>query len=76
MSSIKEMVSGGKSVTFSHFSDNQLWYKTECGFEFPISEEDSKGATFMAQDRAMLFMRFIRKHFDEIEAARLMAQAE
>ena len=58
---IKEMVKGDKRVTFIHYKDSELWYCTECGFEFPVPISDTGNATFFAQDRAMLFMRYIRK---------------
>ena len=51
-----------KKVTFVKYFDGDLWYTTECGFEFPVPVVDTQGATFMAQDKAMLFMRYVRKH--------------
>jgi len=59
---IKNMVMGGKTVSFIHFVNNELWYKTECGFEFPVPIEDAGNATFLNVDKAILFMRYIRKH--------------
>lgn len=66
MNSIKDMVAGGKKVTFAHYRQKELWYVTECGFEFPVPIEDAGDATFLASDRAMLFMRWIRRHVDMI----------
>lgn len=68
MKSVKEMVKGGKKVTFSYFYGGDLWYKTECGFEFPVPVEDTSGAVFRAEDKAILFMRWIRKHVAFVEA--------
>lgn len=70
MSTLKEMVSGGKLVAFSHYRQKELWYKTECGFEFPVPIEDTGDGVFLATDKAMLFMRYIRKHMESIESAR------
>lgn len=70
MLTLKEMVSGGKVVNFSHYIDGNLWYKTEDGFEFPVPISDIGNATFLAQDKAMLFMRYIRKHLALSEEAR------
>ncbi|MDF2435462.1 MAG: hypothetical protein JWP44_5093 [Mucilaginibacter sp.] len=67
---IKDMISNGKQVTFVRYKDGELWYATECGFEFPVPISDIGDATFLASDRAMLFMRYIRKHVDMIEKAR------
>lgn len=70
MSTLKEMVSGGKQVTFSHFRRNQLWYTTECGFQFAVPAVDVGDATFNATEKAMLMMRYIRNQLAENEAGR------
>jgi len=62
MLNLKDMVKGDKQVTFTRAFDDALWYKTDCGFEFPVSYAETKGATFKAVDKAMFFMRYIRKH--------------
>ena len=58
---IKEMVRDKKKVTFTHYKQNELWYTTECGFLFPVPISDCGEAKFLAEDTAMLFMRYIRK---------------
>lgn len=70
MNTLKEMVSGDKQVKFTHYRHGELWYTTECGFEFPVPISDIGDATFLASDRAMLFMRYIRKHMGLIEQAK------
>ncbi len=65
MSKLIEMIKG-KKVTFLHYAHKELWYTTECGFEFPVPIEDCGDATFLAEDKAMLFMRYIRKHIELI----------
>ena len=67
---LKEMVSGGKMVTFVHYRQKELWYVTECGFEFPVPIDDCGDGIFLAQDKAMLFMRYIRAHIKMIETAK------
>ncbi len=62
--SIKEMVQNRQKVTFRFYRDGQLWYVTECGFEFPVPIQEAGTATFLAEDRAILFMRYIRKHME------------
>ncbi len=69
--SIKEMVSSGKQVHFVHYQGKELWYKTECGFEFPVPIDDTGEAAFASQDKAILFMRWIRKHLAHIDNAKL-----
>lgn len=68
---LKDMVSGGKKVTFVFYKQKELWYTTECGFEFPVPIDDTGDGTFLAEDKALLFMRYIRKHIDVIEKAKL-----
>lgn len=68
--SIKDMVSAGKMVTFSFYKEKELWYKTECGFDFPVPLDETGTATFMNEDKAIMFMRFIRKHIEFIAKAK------
>ena len=63
---IKELVTGGKKVRFVRYRKGNLIYTTECGFEFPVPIEDVGDAQFLAEDKAMLFMRYIRKQLEEI----------
>ena len=65
--SLKEMVRNNQKVTFRFYRDGQLWYATECGFEFPVPTLEAGTATFFAEDRAILFMRYIRKHLEFLE---------
>lgn len=67
---LKDMVKGGKKVRFSFFRGRELWYETEDGFQFPVSIAEVGDAVFLAEDKALLFMRYIRKHLEAIEAAR------
>ena len=48
-------------VKFKYYRDNQLFYKTESGLTFPVPIEDIGNATFLAEDKGILFMRYIRK---------------
>lgn len=66
---IKGMVQSGKLVRFTRFQAGQLWYATECGFEFPVAIEEIGQSTYPAQDKAALFMRFIRKHIEFIQSS-------
>jgi hypothetical protein len=67
---IKTMVSGGRKVRFRSYREGELWYETECGFVFPVPIDDLGGATMLHEDKAILFMRYIRKHAALIEGAR------
>jgi hypothetical protein len=63
---IKDMVKD-KSVSFQYYKDGQLFYSTECGFIFPVPIDDVGTATLNAKDKALLFMRYIRKHIKTVE---------
>jgi hypothetical protein len=67
---LKEMVSDGKKVRFAFYRARELWYRTESGFEFPVPIAEAGDAVFLAEDKAILFMRYIRKHIEAIDAAR------
>jgi hypothetical protein len=68
---VKEMVINNQKVRFAFYRDGNLWYDTECGFRFPVPLSEAGTATFLAEDRAMLFMRYIRKQLALVEEARL-----
>jgi hypothetical protein len=70
MRTLKEMVNNGQKVRFRYYRDQELWYATECGFEFPIPVSDTGTGMFKAEDRAILFMRWIRRHQALIEQGR------
>ena len=59
-----------KFVTFEFYRDNRLWYCTEDGFSFPVPIEDIGNATFLHKEKAILFMRYIRKHLKMINEAK------
>ena len=68
--SIKEMVSEGKQVHFLRYQQGELWYVTDTGFDFPVPLADTGSAAFKAHDKALLFMRWIRKHVAWLESVR------
>ena len=67
---IKEMVSDNKKVKFLFYKQKELWYTTENGFDFPVPIEDTGDGVFLAEDKAILFMRYIRKHINFINEAK------
>lgn len=50
------------NVTFVRFQAGNLWYRCADGFEFPVPVSDTGEATFLAQDKGIFFMRWIRQH--------------
>lgn len=75
MTTIKDMVANGRKVRFTHYKSGELWYVTETGFAFPVPIADTVDASFLAEDKAMLFMRYIKKHMQMLDAARAVAQS-
>lgn len=56
---IKDCIKG--RVTFQFYRKGELYYRCENGFVFPVPVNDTADATFNPEDKAMLFMRWIRK---------------
>lgn len=69
---LKDMVHN-KKVRFNFYKEGELWYITEDGFEFPVPIADTGNGIFLAEDKAMLFMRYIRKHLEFIAKAKAEA---
>jgi hypothetical protein len=65
MSGIKEHVSG--TVKFVKYLGGNLYYRTESGLEFAVPISDTGNATFPAEEKGMMFMRWIRKHLELIQ---------
>jgi len=64
---LTEMVGEHKRVHFSFYREGELWYRADNGFEFPIPQEDMKGAVFKPEDKSIFFMRFIKKHLEFLQ---------
>lgn len=63
---LKDHVQG--KVKFQFYKQGNLYYQTESGLVFPVPIEDTGEATFLNEDKALLFMRYIRKHLDTIRS--------
>jgi hypothetical protein len=70
MRTLKEMVNNNQKVRFQYYRDSELWYATECGFLFPVPVNDTGTGIFRAEDRAILFMRWLRKQIAVVEEGR------
>ena len=65
---VKDHIQG--RVRFEYYRDSALWYRTsETDFLFPVPISDIGNATFLAEDKASLFMRYIRKHMASLTEA-------
>ena len=68
---LKDMVTDNKKVRFTFYRQGELFYETECGFEFPVPISDTGNGVFRNEDKAILFMRYIRKHIANIEEGKV-----
>lgn len=60
---LKHHVKG--TVHFEYYRNGELWYRTsETKLLFPVPIADTGEAMFMRNDKALLFMRYIRKWLD------------
>ncbi len=66
---IKEMVTNNKKAKFLFYKLNELWYETETGFRFPVPVEDTGDGVFNVEEKALLLMRYIRKHIKMLQSA-------
>ena len=68
---LKQRVKG--MVVFNYFQDMNLYYRTDDGWTFPIPVSDTvngqgSAPVFPATEKAIQFMRWIRKHMEyEVE---------
>lgn len=58
-----------KTVRFVHYRDGRFIYQTEDGFQFPVPLADIGTATLLAEDKALFFMRWIRRHLETMDSA-------
>jgi hypothetical protein len=61
---LKAIVGGSNKARFSHYRDGNFFYAVEVDgkrYSFPISLEEAKGATMLAEFKAITLMRWIRK---------------
>ena len=79
MPTLKTYVANGNQVQFTMYRKDTLYYKVVSedkevdGFEFPVPISDIGDATFFGNDKAMLFMRYIRKHLETVAAETAVA---
>jgi hypothetical protein len=57
---IKDHIRGTSRFLF--YKDSQLWYQTnDTNFKFPVPIEDIGTATFNAEEKSLIMMRYMRK---------------
>ena len=63
------MLVKNKKARFVHYREGNFIYETEDGFQFPIPLAEVGTATLLAEDKAILFTRWIRRHLEAMKAA-------
>ncbi len=66
---IKDIVKGQKAH-FVFYRDQSLFYETDAGFQFPVPVDEAGSATLNQEEKAILLMRYIRKHLERTDKAR------
>ena len=66
---IREIVKN-QNAHFVFYRDQSLFYETDNGFLFSVPISDAGSATINSTEKAILMMRYIRKHIALTESAR------
>tara|TARA_R110002073_G_scaffold73578_3_gene179993 strand:+ start:493 stop:744 length:252 start_codon:yes stop_codon:yes gene_type:complete len=72
---IKEIVKN-QNAHFVFYRDQSLFYETDNGFLFSVPISDAGSATINSQEKAIMLMRYIRKHMARTESARTAQDAK
>jgi hypothetical protein len=63
---IKRAVTNERTVKFEYYRSGECWYSTEFDEIFPVPVQDVGTATLLSKDKAILFMRYMRKYNEKI----------
>jgi hypothetical protein len=66
---IKDIVKN-QNAHFVFYRDECLFYETDNGFQFPVPVTEAGSATFNSEEKAILLMRYIRRHVEKMESAK------
>jgi hypothetical protein len=66
MIDVKRAVMENRRVKFVKYFDGDLWYETEFGEQFPVPISEAGTASFLAEDKALLFMRYMKKENERV----------
>ncbi|PCI75805.1 MAG: hypothetical protein COB20_12105 [SAR86 cluster bacterium] len=72
---IKEIVKN-QNAHFVFYRDQSLFYETDNGFLFSVPISDAGSATINSEEKAIMLMRYIRKHIARTESARSAQNAK
>jgi len=57
-----------QKATFQYYRDKALWFQTDNGFLFPVPIDEVGTTTIPNSDKAIFFMRYIRKYKDSTDS--------
>lgn len=61
---LKDNIKG--SSTFVYYREGALWYRTATDLMFPVPVSDIGNSQFLATEKSMLLMRWIRRYLGSI----------
>lgn len=64
MSKLTELVASGNTATFVRARRGELIYRIGHGFQFRVPISDMGDGEFLANDKAITFLRWIRKELE------------
>jgi hypothetical protein len=65
---VKDLVKDHR-VKFQFYRAGELWYSVvDTNFLFPVPISDVGDATFLSEDKAILFMRYIRPYLEKLQS--------
>lgn len=67
---VREHVERGQKARFEFYHMGVLYYRTDKGLLFEVPVEDTGSGVLNAEDKAILFMRWIRKQLQRNEEGR------
>ena len=73
---IIDHVKDNQQIHFDFYRDGILYYKTDTGMIFEIPISDTKGGMFLRDDKALNYMRWIRKQMERNEAGMKESQGD
>ena len=64
MINVKEHVIDNQKVHFEFYRSGTLYYRTDKGLLFEVPASEAGDACWLNEDKAILFMRYIRKQLE------------
>lgn len=64
MKTVSDIIKNSRMTRFVLYREGNFIYVTDSGFQFPVPVEDVAGATLLAEDKTIFFMRWIRQQVE------------